>query len=62
MNGIDMAIMVAYCVGIVALGCWAGLRRRRASTSQGYFMAARSSAGRRSAWRCLPPTSRASTW
>jgi SSS family solute:Na+ symporter len=41
MSGIDTAIMVAYCVGIVALGCWAGLRHRRASTSQGYFMAGR---------------------
>lgn len=39
LSGIDTAIMVAYCVGIVALGCWAGLRHRRASTSQGYFMA-----------------------
>jgi SSS family solute:Na+ symporter len=36
---VDTAIMVAYCIGIVALGCWAGLRHRRASTSQGYFMA-----------------------
>lgn len=41
MSGIDTAIMAAYCVGIVALGCWAGLRHRRASTSQGYFMAGR---------------------
>ena len=36
----DFVIVVAYVVGIVALGCWVGLRRRRGDRSgRGYFLA-----------------------
>ena len=38
-NAVDLAIILAYLVGIVGLGCWAGLRQRRASAGQGYFLA-----------------------
>ncbi len=37
----DLLIIVAYLVGIVALGCWAGLRRRGAKGSD-YFLASKS--------------------
>ncbi len=40
-SGIDLVIIVAYLVGIVALGCWAGTRRKAAEGS-GYFLAGRS--------------------
>ena len=38
---IDLAIIVAYLVGIVALGCWAGMRRHEAKGSD-YFLAGKS--------------------
>ncbi|MBE7558997.1 sodium/solute symporter [bacterium] len=38
-NAVDAAIILVYLVGIVALGSWAGLRRRRGATGQGYFLA-----------------------
>jgi SSS family solute:Na+ symporter len=34
-------IIVAYLVGIVAVGCLAGLRKRQISEEQGYFLAGR---------------------
>ncbi|UCD27755.1 MAG: sodium:solute symporter [Planctomycetota bacterium] len=36
---IDSIIIVVYLVGIVALGCWAGLRKRRGSDGKDYFLA-----------------------
>jgi len=36
---IDAVIIVIYLVGIVALGCWAGLRKRRGRTGKSYFLA-----------------------
>lgn len=40
---LDLVIIVVYLVGIVVLGCWAGLRHRRAaSDGKGYFLAGRS--------------------
>jgi solute:Na+ symporter, SSS family len=42
-NGYDLAVIVAYLVGIVAIGCYAGLKKRRRDTeSNQYFMAAHS--------------------
>ncbi len=38
---IDWTIIIAYMVGIVALGCWAGLRRKEAKGSD-YFLAGKS--------------------
>jgi solute:Na+ symporter, SSS family len=38
----DVLIIIAYLVVIVALGCWAGLRERRQSNGEGYFLAGRS--------------------
>ncbi len=35
----DTAIIVAYIVGILALGCWAGLRRRAHDKADEYFLA-----------------------
>jgi len=35
----DTAIIVAYIVGILALGCWAGLRRRGRDRADEYFLA-----------------------
>ncbi len=35
----DTAIIVAYIVGILALGCWAGLRRRARDKADEYFLA-----------------------
>ncbi|HIQ20730.1 MAG TPA: sodium:solute symporter [Planctomycetes bacterium] len=40
-GGIDLAIILVYLVGIVALGCWAGLRRKGAQGSD-YFLAGKS--------------------
>jgi SSS family solute:Na+ symporter len=40
-SGTDLAVIVAYLVGIVALGCWAGVRRKEAKGSD-YFLAGRS--------------------
>ena len=40
MDPIDLAVIVVYLVGIVALGCWAGLRARRGSANaKDYFLA-----------------------
>jgi len=36
---IDLAIIIAYLVGIVALGCWAGMKQRKSSVGKGYFLA-----------------------
>jgi SSS family solute:Na+ symporter len=36
---IDLSIIVVYLVGIVALGCWAGLRQRQKLQGEGYFLA-----------------------
>lgn len=41
-GGVDLAIIVAYLVGIVGLGCWAGFRGRRESRGSDYFLAGRS--------------------
>ena len=38
---VDLVIIIAYLVGIVALGCWAGYRRRT-SEGKAYFLAGRS--------------------
>ena len=38
----DLAIIVFYLVGIVGLGCWAGLRQRRKIEGKGYFLAGKS--------------------
>jgi len=37
----DVAVIIAYLVGIVGLGCWAGWRQRRlpAGESKDYFLA-----------------------
>lgn len=41
--GIDLAIIIAYIVGILILGCWAGLRNRKGATeTQHYFLASKS--------------------
>ena len=41
-DSIDVLIISAYLVAIVALGCWAGLRQRKQSNGEGYFLAGRS--------------------
>jgi solute:Na+ symporter, SSS family len=41
-DSFDVLIIIAYLVAIVALGCWAGLRERRQSNGEGYFLAGRS--------------------
>ena len=38
----DLAIIVFYLVGIVGLGCWAGMRQRRKIEGKGYFLADKS--------------------
>ena len=38
---VDLSIIVVYLVGIVALGCWAGLRRK-STEGQAYFLAGKS--------------------
>ncbi len=40
-GGLDLGIIVFYLVGIVALGCWAGTRRKEAKGSD-YFLAGKS--------------------
>lgn len=45
LSALDLAIIVLYLGGIVALGCWAGLRQRRSASGDGYFLA-----GRRLTW------------
>ncbi len=39
---VDLAIIVFYLVGIVGLGCWAGMRQRRKIEGKGYFLAGKS--------------------
>ena len=39
---IDLAIILAYLVGIVLLGCWAGLRKRATAQGSDYFLAGKS--------------------
>lgn len=43
LTGVDIAIIIAYLTGIVALGCWAGLRKRskEGGVAQDYFLAGR---------------------
>jgi SSS family solute:Na+ symporter len=40
-GGLDMTIILVYLIGIVALGCWAGMRRKGAKGSD-YFLAGKS--------------------
>ena len=62
-SGIDLAVIAAYLLGIVAVGCYAGLKKRREGGANRYFLAvALVSAGRRSGWPCSPRTSPACTW
>lgn len=43
LGAIDLTVVGVYLFGIVALGCWAGLRQRReAGAGDGYFLAGRS--------------------
>lgn len=42
LSGVDLFIIGLYLAGIVALGCWAGLRQRRGTAGDGYFLAGRS--------------------
>ena len=39
---IDLVIIIVYLIGIVAIGCWAGLRRRNITEGKGYFLANKS--------------------
>ena len=41
-QNIDLIIIVAYLLGIVTLGCWAGYRQRQDTEGKGYFLAGRS--------------------
>ncbi len=41
-EGLDLFIIAAYLIGIVALGCWAGMRQRRGSAGKDYFLAGKS--------------------
>jgi SSS family solute:Na+ symporter len=41
-GSLDLAIIAAYLVGIVAIGCYAGLKRRQEGASNRYFLAAHS--------------------
>ncbi len=38
----DILVVLGYLIGIVVLGCWAGLRRKRTAGEDGYFLAGRS--------------------
>jgi len=42
MNYADVLVLVVYLVGIVALGCWSGLRQKSTEGEGGYFLAGRS--------------------
>ena len=42
LGALDLSILVLYLVGIVALGVWAGLKRRGQTADAGYFLAGRS--------------------
>jgi len=39
---IDYVVIVVYLVGIVALGCWAGMRKKREAKGADYFLAGKS--------------------
>jgi len=39
---IDLTVIALYLVGIVLLGCWAGLRKRRGAQGSDYFLAGKS--------------------
>ncbi len=41
-SNVDLIIIAVYMVGIVALGCWAGIRQRRDAEGSDYFLAGRS--------------------
>ena len=41
-SNLDLAIVIFYLVGIVALGCWAGLRKRAQAKGSDYFLAGKS--------------------
>ncbi len=41
-GAVDLTIIVCYLVGIVALGCWAGIRKRREAQGSDYFLAGKS--------------------
>ncbi len=36
---VDLAVIIVYLAGIVALGCWAGIKQRKTSAGKGYFLA-----------------------
>jgi hypothetical protein len=40
-NAVDLAVIALYLVGIIGLGCWAGMRRKQSQGSD-YFLAGRS--------------------
>ncbi|MEA3365977.1 MAG: sodium/solute symporter, partial [Candidatus Hydrogenedentes bacterium] len=42
LNCADVLVLVVYLVGIVALGCWSGLRQKSREGEGGYFLAGRS--------------------
>ncbi|HUT14546.1 MAG TPA: sodium:solute symporter [Thermoguttaceae bacterium] len=39
---IDLTVIIAYMLGIVALGCWAGLRKKATAKGSDYFLAGKS--------------------
>ncbi len=41
LSPLDLTVLAVYLTGIVALGCWMGLRQRRDATEAGYFLAGR---------------------
>jgi solute:Na+ symporter, SSS family len=41
-NAIDLAVIVVYLLGIVAIGCYAGLKKRREGEASRYFLASHS--------------------
>jgi len=41
-GSVDMAVIIAYLVIIVSLGCWVGWRQRRKTEGSGFFLAGRS--------------------
>src|SRR3972149_5456349 len=36
---VDLSIIAIYLIGIVGIGCWAGIRQRQTSEGKGYFLA-----------------------
>jgi solute:Na+ symporter, SSS family len=42
LNTFDLIVILAYLVGVVGLGCWAGVRRRRGGEGSHYFLAGNS--------------------